>query len=336
MKILFFLLFIYMLFSCDKKPVGMESLNSTELVPVECRSSINDSIFFSDHIMHPSIKYGRLIIPDVKADKCFLLTKNFDLLTVIGKGTGKGPLEFSFTSNANLLKNRIDIFDDGNQKISVFNYSGELLNEIKYPFQETMTDRVASLEDSSFLLLSTKKEHPIQHVDINGNIINSFGEFVPAKDARHKSAINPRFIIWSQYNQIFTVYLDRPVIERFSLNGQLLEKVMLHDLFGYHLEVVDKEYEEDGNNKYATIILFRDVYYAQSKIYLLFWGDYHPVNSDQILVLEDDGEKLEIEGVIKLNVAREGSGSFSTMCTDGQDLFAFDRVTAEICKYKLN
>ena len=98
---------------------------------------------------------------------------------------------------------------------------------------------------------------------------------------------------------------------------------------------VKRRIREDSKNIYKKPILFRDTYFTNNTLYLLFYGDYdqHPF-ANQIAVINVVNNNLYFKKVYNLKT-EEGIGSFSSICVINNKIVAFDVLSGKLLIYNI-
>ncbi len=329
---------ILLIIAC-KKDKGVINPKEWKAYPINEIKTYSDSSYYFGRIINSTEYNDIIVLNDNKFNRAILYDTSLQFKRIIG-GEGKGPKEFGkLSGNPIIDKNYIYLYDLTTNKIKIFKKNGKYYESINYPLpagEDFIHFDYCKDTNNNFYSSSYLKDKPIIKFSQKGNILNEFGEFIPSINMKHKRVLNYRHTIVTQDNKIITVNIRNPRIKIFSDNGELIAQYNYNNFFDYYIESVNKRIKKSKKNKFKRPILFRDTYYKNNRLYLLYWGHKygeHPFSS-QVAVFLIDNNQLYFEKVINLQTDT-GKGSFSTICVLNNKLIAFDVLSGNILVYKI-
>jgi len=216
---------------------------------------------------------GYFYIPDTKANVIF----KFDQVgTYIGKcgHPGQGPGDLSLPMNINIYADIIQVFDVGNRRVQWLDLSGRYIDS-KRIFKDY--NGLVFLPDGGFLGAPANLERGtgnslVDVLDEKGKIVRSFGN--PVDFNYDRSAMNSRKIMISSNKEIFLVFECLPIIQKYSVDGQLIMDKLIQNEFSTKKEKINRRMNSYlPNNRPAKIVIF---FAATLFDDLLFLADYVP------------------------------------------------------------
>ncbi len=291
-----------------------------------------DSIYFSDDVWEIISNIDKLTVFDNKTQKAYWFNKNLELEKVVNK-YGKGPGEYLLVYQAVSKNGYLILADEGKKQFHIFNDNGDWISSLTPPYRDNFLNNFAVDDSFNFYFSSRLGDSPIVKID---TLSNSHKDFIVCSDLEDfkKNHLNKYRVFLSKDDQLLAVGVSKPVINRFRLNGDLIETLDLSDFFKFRTERKEQLFDENPHlRKRMEFAYFNDVIYHDNKLYLLYIGDYEIPNSNQILVISDDNSSLSIDSNIDLLL--EGA-YFKRICIFNDKLIAFDRAAAELIVFDLN
>ncbi len=301
------------------------------LKPKKIISTLNDSIYLSDRINEIISDDSLVVIFDNKRGKTYLLDHNFRIINFISHG--KGPSEFLYVYHAFIRNNKIIVADYGKREFYILNKKGDFQKSITSPYTDGFLFKSAANDSCQFYFSSFVSERPIVKIDSSSVILNEFGENLPFKDEKHKRALNNRNLIATENNQLLSIWVSRPIIERYTSDGKLLEKFDLSEFFQFRKKKIQQLISDDPSLEYRmSFKYFNDILYDNHRIYLLYLGNYEIPISNQILVIKNEDKGLEVEK--KIDLQMEGA-FFKQISIINNTLITYDAAGSEIVLFEL-
>lgn len=312
-----------------------------EISPSGSKSTYSDSSLFFGDIIGIAANDSIIIMNDTEFEKAIVFNSKLNFENSVGIA-GKGPGEIGNLGvtgvNPIIKKNKVYLYDMMHNNIKVFELGGKYKKTIEYPLKEK-TDYIlfnyAMDSKGNFYTSNSFTNKPIIKFNQKGNIIDQFGKFIPGDNKKHKRAINYRHLVSTSDNKIICVYKSKPQIEIYTRRGKRLNTYKYDNYFNFFNKRLERKIRENPQKKFVAHNLFRDTYFYENKLYLLFWGDYeeHPY-SNQIAVFNLKDNNIHFEKVINLKT-KNGESSFSSFCVINNKILAYESLAGELLIYKI-
>lgn len=326
---IFTFLFGIILLGCSEK----NSISFDDRFPINSLDQINDSIFITDGIGEFLMNDSVTLIVDNKQSKVFITDSDFKIVKTLNYGDG--PTDIRHSYKAVLRNNKIYIADYGKMALSKFSYGGVWLETIKAPFDEfhSFIYEFGVDDEEKFYLQSFQTINPIIKINNLSEVEKEFGHFPEYESEAHNRAINTQNLIVTDNNNIINVFTSHPIIELYSNDGDLLNRLDLSDFFSFRTKKYEELLIQNPNFKNTlSFAYYNDITLSKNKLYLLFIGDYEIPNSNQVAIINLDDNSMKLERVINLKL--EGA-FFKEITINNETLWAYDKEGAELIQFKL-
>ena len=228
----------------------------------------------------------------------FALDSNFQVIRTIGR-LGKGPDEFSSAPfSFHVSGNRIYSYNSDSKRIQVFSREGDYLRSIPldpkhYIWYEGLSvDKRGNLYVTPYL---SQNPYSIVKLDSSGTILETFGDLLETSYSELQNRqMSSRTIISVNNDYLITTGDHVPVIERYSLEGELLQSLDLSDspYFSERLEFAEEYYANSGGRGIASMLSATDAF--DSRLYVIPIEGVPGKSLRVNRILELDPESLDI------------------------------------------
>ncbi|MFW5778275.1 MAG: 6-bladed beta-propeller [Bacteroidota bacterium] len=303
----------------------MQEIGITPILEIEYFS---DSTFFIDVRSIDVDKY--LYVLDSEVDRIFVFDLEGNHQETIGVH-GRGPAELFETIQLKAFHDTLIVYSSGKGNFQRF-HQGAFVDEIPIPtdlgqfigFRFTVANH-------HLYFTPFNGEGSVVAMDINNpEMFSVFGTIIPSEHPRRKLFQNSRLVL-SFDDQIITVGKYLTHIERYTLDGQLLERFDLKDLALYRGRL---EYIENFPLAENQIIdLAVDAFVYNDKLFIVpFLNMEEKVYTNRVIQICLASQPMVAERVYNL-----GEGGFSTIAVKNNYLWAFRRGwSPAIVKYVLD
>ncbi len=151
------------------------------------------------------------------------LNTELDVIGTIGQ-SGPGPAEFShWPHNFYVTKNSVHAFDY--TSLEVFSHQGEYKRTIQAPFRAWEGLAVDDEENVFLSPIFGNSESSIVQLDSSGTVVNNFGDLLATEGpSRLRWPKSQRILVVVNQQYLMTIGLAIPVVEKYSLNGELIAR----------------------------------------------------------------------------------------------------------------
>ena len=218
-------------------------------------------------------RYGNALYLSGKGyPSIFVLDNNFQIIRTIGR-QGKGPGEFSqapFSFHVN--GNRIYGYSSRSKRIQVFSLEGDYLRSIPLDpkhhiwFEGLVMDKRGNLYVTPNL---SQNPYSIVKLDSSGTVLKTFGDLLETSYSELQNRkMSSRTIISVENEYLISIGDHVPVIEKYSLEGELLQSVDLSGspYFSERLKFIEEHYAS-GRRGIGQILVATDVF--NSRLYVI-------------------------------------------------------------------
>ncbi|MFC1564439.1 6-bladed beta-propeller [candidate division KSB1 bacterium] len=177
-------------------------------------------------------KEGNKYIVDLGNERIQKFDKSWNYMCTIGR-SGQGPGEFLVPSGVEIDNdNNLNIINYHNMRIEVMTLNGEF---VRFYRLKRIFDFFRFIDSGLFLTKVTKIKAPpgfpgsglgegklISIINSKGEIVDEFCDFTEYNDTFLNLIANKAAIEIGSNNDIFVAYLTKNLIEKYSINGELL------------------------------------------------------------------------------------------------------------------
>ncbi|MCY4171574.1 MAG: 6-bladed beta-propeller [Bacteroidetes bacterium] len=248
--------FALTLSSCSNEELNQ--LNEIPLKAVDVLESIDGDIFLEQ--VYVIQQYGDILyLSDKGYQLIFALDNDFRVIRTIGQ-QGRGPGEFSegpFTFR--VVNDEIYGYNTASRSIQVFSLLGDFQRSIPLDPKDFIWHDGLALDPQGYLYIApdrTQNPYFIIKVDSLGNIMNKFGQLLQTSYSEvqnRRQSSRTHISVTDKYLIAMGDYV--PVIERYTLDGELLQSVDLTDspYFSERYKFAQEEYAKGITGNYSLV-----------------------------------------------------------------------------------
>ncbi len=231
----------------------------------------------------------------------FALDDDLEIIRTIGNG-GKGPGEFSDWPNSfYVTEDRIYGYNAGSNQIHVFSLEGEHLYSVRLDPKYKIWYHGLSVDKEGHVYVAPmlpQDPHALTKLDSLGTVSKTFGELLETSYSEMLNRqLNARLATLVNREYLLTVGLAVPLVEKFSLDGELIQSSDLSDVpyFSERMEEAKDHYSPNLDGPVPTVTLVRCIAATSTRMYIMPIQAY-PDNSGARVnrLLELDLESLEL------------------------------------------
>ena len=230
----------------------------------------------------------------------FALDDDLRVIQTFGR-SGEGPGEFS-ASPHNLYAegNRVFGLEAGSNNAHVFSLEGDYLRSFSVDPRAVALEQGISVNNQGDVYITSAfpmEPSSITKSDSSGTVVKTFGELLTTSypemlnrrlSGRRITVINNKYLL--------AVGLCVPVIEKYSLDGELIQSSDLSDTpyFRERLDYADDRYSQANGGQAGFVSVISYMATLNSRLYLLPVEGYPEVGTKVNRLLEIDLESLNI------------------------------------------
>lgn len=230
----------------------------------------------------------------------FALDDDLEIIRTIGDG-GKGPGEFSDWPNSfYVTEDRIYGYDAGSSRIHIFSLEGEYLYSFRLDPKHKIWSHGLSVDKQGHVYVATmfpQEPHSLAKLDSSGTLSKTFGELLETSYSEMLNRqLNVRRATLVNSEYLLTVGLAVPLVEKFSLDGELIQSSDLSDTpyFSERMKRAKDRYSSNLEGPVPTISLVCCIAATSTRMYIVPVVTY-PDNSVRVnRLLELDLESLKL------------------------------------------
>jgi hypothetical protein len=258
-----FLLLVVLLFGCGKNNENVVIINIDEIKDIttekftELRIVDNkgDTIYFGNIADIFLGADSDIMIIEREKSRIVQLDKGGNFKRYIGR-PGGGPGEFISPSIGIYYNDNHYIVDNYAQLLQKFDKDMEYITS--YRIRLTAASDIAFINENEIVAINYDEsdEHIFFVIDTLGSIIRSFGDIKGNEEGimikgKQRRSSQIKFVYDPLYKHIFLVSVGAPIIRRFDLNGNLLQRINFE---GNRIDKLNVTAEEARQNASSTSI----------------------------------------------------------------------------------
>lgn len=332
---LFLLLVFLLIIGCNQNRTNM-GLNEETLLPYRKVVQINDSIYLS-LVTYMDENEGYMYMNDFKNNRIVCIDSVYNFVRFFG-APGHGPSELNFPNGTQIANNNLYVIDEGHKRINTYSLDGGYIGNISglMPYLGRFI-----IQDSIYFgtSLDSKDGLPIFKAHTNGQVLKYFGTNQRILDELNQDA--PKTYYLEKYNnQIIAICENDPVIERYSMNGQLIDSFDYSTLDNIESYINNstieqkKELKETGLRGIYSFCM--NSYISNDKLFLLIAG-YNNLSKkntcNQILVFDVNEKRMNPTNLYKLANDNGNDAWYSSFCILNNRIVAYDALTYELHEF---
>ncbi len=232
----------------------------------------------------------------------FALDDDLRVIRTIGR-SGEGPGEFPRAPNSLYAEgNRVFGFQSGSKNVHVFSLEGDYLRSFKAGLRGGPWSQGISVNNQGDVYIASvlpqDPYYSITKFDSSGTVIKTFGELLSTSySERLNRRLSERRIAVINNEYLLAVGEHLPVIEKYSLDGELIQSSDLSDApyFRERLNDAEDRYSQaNDDSRIGIAIVTGYMAVLNSKLYLIPIEGYPEVGTNVNRLLEIDLESLNI------------------------------------------
>lgn len=254
MGYLFFITFIFtiILLSCGRsKPYQIEYF--TVVDTLSTISGSQTSYFFEPKAPIFNNDGSKAFLSDVGHHRIIRYSYNMKFVKEFGK-KGQGPNEFIDAHELKIKNNKLYVYDNGNNKMSIFDLTGELLKSFRVP----CILRSFSVNSKGHIFGTSPSETGIVKVfSEEGEQLNSFGELIKDSDLYLSRILSESIIEIDDKDNVYLILMQSPYMRKYTDNGDLIWSNDLNSYSELHklYQMAQKKRLQYPQKKYSITIL---------------------------------------------------------------------------------
>ncbi len=305
-------------------------LNPEELILKKVKSitQFNDSIFLSSMVLCIDKYKDSILLTDYKQSQIFILNKNLDLISKIGK-MGQGPGEMIGSAHFCVSNDKITVINDGKELLSEYNLLNQNFSkDIKFPknLRKTLTTRFFEHDGKIFHSI-VSEDSMIVAINKNGFISNQFG--VNSKWDKPKLRMHSSRHLIKGNQSFFEIGCTLPILQEYSFEGEMLRTFDLstiHDISN-QMEI----YKKNNQVPNTYFVMIQDVYFDNENIFLLFASEVDGYYCNKIIVINTKSKFKHIA-----TYTLSGGKVYLSFCVDKNRIIAFNGLNSNIDIYNFS
>jgi hypothetical protein len=214
-------------------------------------------------------RLGNYYIADQKASVIYKYDSSGKYVGQFGR-PGQGPGDLSLPRHIEIFDDIIHVNDVGNMRTQYFDLKGQFIKTTR--MFKSFVD-LAFLQDGQIVGAPLSVEWTgdkalVEILASDGKIVRAFGD--PFEFKYDRSAMNTRKIIVNKKNEIILVFDFLPILQRYSMQGQLLQEKRLETEFSFQKERINRRMNSYlPDQKAAKVIIFHAVGILDDTIYIV-------------------------------------------------------------------
>lgn len=298
---------------------------------------LSDSSFFAE-IRHINFSNNQFFFSDYKTNMVYQCSNKFELIRKFG-GLGKGPGDLHGPILVYPNINDLYVFEEMNQRISIFDHSAKFINAITNDFMGRL-DLYASIDDGNNLYCSTTdSKAPLLKKNLISGVKSFFGTYKPYKNIWERRANNLYHIIITG-DLAFAISVSDPKIDVFERSS--LQKLFT---FSYdNLAVVKsrtdyaaKMIKKNPKDSESTYCLVQDVCFYKNQLFVLLIDNLYPIKTicNKILCFNFSDNKFKYQQTFCLEDSDKSEWYTSFSVYLDHRIVAFSPQTSKLTTFAL-
>ncbi len=209
-----------------KFPVPKDAIELEEELSFPSENQIKNGIYLWRPFEMISLLNGNILVNDQKACQILMFDKQGNFIKKIGK-KGQGPGEFLNPYCMSATSELFIVGDNGNMTLQFFDLKGNYIRSLR--IFKSYIDIAISKEELIYAVpLRIDPRSPLVDVlDINGQLLNSFGEARFEGEKSNWQIPNMIKIAINDRDELFIAYIYFPLVCKYSKEGKLLAEYKL-------------------------------------------------------------------------------------------------------------
>lgn len=314
------------------------SETSESIVPnLSFNGQLSDGSFIGKNVTHLVGTHGRVYLNDVQNSRLLVLNDDFAFQQAIG-ASGRGPGEFQYVGPFVVSEDSLYAYDGGSRRIHVFTHEGIYERSIDVDGKHI---RVSLVQDAQGYLYfsNVAYKNPITKIDRSGSVVAQFGDSLGFTNMPFQNRVRSvRHLALLGDSALVSVGESRPVIEIFSLDGQILRRADLagHPVFRDRIEYADRVFDEEGNPR-KTVTVTYGIAVSGDELYIgVIEGEPgDDLASNRVLVF--DMQKMKSDRIVRMySMSGDAAGWVRAIGIIPENgVVAYDATDASLNRYEV-
>lgn len=304
------LFYAIFLISCNQQDLNIRELKLVEDLSID---EFDNGSYFND-IRSLAAHQDNIYLVDYSLNQVFLVDKDGKFVHAIGK-PGRGPGELLGAGQMAIHNDTLYVFSDEKQDFEVY-INDKYIATLSLSNTPALSDGSRFAVDAENIFISMPQtEGSISKIPLNNpQEAQVFGTMVNFSSERQTLFQNYRHIIRYK-NNILSIPASLNFIERYSLNGELLEKFPYENVAFIQQRIDHARLQLHKENQ--VMILVSDAYVYADKLYLLtLHNENERAFCNKLLVFDLGEEQFRLNAILDL-----GPGWFSSICVSSDHLW---------------
>lgn len=224
-------------------------------------------IFLNEAVSLAHDTNWNIYVADRRNNSIVVFNSKGEYLHRFGK-RGQGPGDLYFPQNIFIWKNNIVVYEVGNKRIQFFDFKGKSKKIIKLfkAYHSVILSKEGMIYGIPRHIIAGTGQKMIDVINFDGRLVNSFGE--PKELLMNvEMGTTAELSLINDETEILLVYNFIPIIERYSINGELLSNVRITN------PIIDDEAKNNqgqlSKGKLGLWIILPAIRTYKNKTYLL-------------------------------------------------------------------
>lgn len=226
-----------------------------------------DKIYLNEAVSLAHDTDRNIYVADRRNNNVVVFNSKGEYLHTFGR-RGQGPGDLYFPQNIFIWKDNIVVYEAGNNRIQFFDMKGNSKKFIKMfnAYHTLILSKKGTIYGIPRHIIAGTGQKMINVINSEGKLVNSFGE--PRKLLMNvEMGTSAELSLINDETEILLVYNFIPIIERYSINGELLSSVRITN------PIIDNEAENNQDHlskgELGLRIILPAVRTYENKTYLL-------------------------------------------------------------------
>jgi hypothetical protein len=241
--------------------------NNIEIQLTKTFPADEEKIFLIDAVSLAHDNKWNIYVADRRNCSIAVFNSKGEYLHSFGR-RGQGPGDLYYPQNIFMWKNDIVVYEAGNNRIQFFDINGKSKKHIKIfkAYHSIILSKEGLIYGIPRHIIPGTGQKMIDVINLDGMLVNSFGE--PKELLMNvEMGTSAELCFISDETEILLVYNFIPIIERYSINGELLSSVRISN------PIIDDEAKNNqghlSKGEFGLWIILPAVRTHKNKTYLL-------------------------------------------------------------------
>lgn len=213
--------------------------------------------------------FGNVLITDTKANVIYKYDSAGNYTGQYGR-PGQGPGDLSLPMRIDIFDDTIHVHDVGNRRLQYFDIRGRYIRVVRVfkDYTDLVFMRDGQIIGTPLYIDRAGEEALVEVMASDGKRVRAFGTPIDFKYDRN--AMNSRKILINGSNEIIIVFECLPILQKYSVQGRLLQEIRLETEFSYQKEIINRRMNSYfPDQKAAKIVIFCAAGILKDTIYIV-------------------------------------------------------------------